>query len=113
MQSRFVRLGERDRRRITIFIDGAPVTALEGDLLLTVLMLEHGFARISEFGDGKRAGFCMMGACQDCWVWTAQGQRMRACSASVVADMAILTAPPRELWPIPAPIAPVHPASSS
>jgi aerobic-type carbon monoxide dehydrogenase small subunit (CoxS/CutS family) len=47
--------------------------------------------RDSEFGDGRRAGFCLMGACQDCWVWTAQGERVRACSTPAVPGMSIVT----------------------
>jgi predicted molibdopterin-dependent oxidoreductase YjgC len=83
-------------------IDGASVEALEGDVLLTVLMLNTGFARVSEFGDGRRAGFCMMGACQDCWVWTEDGGRLRACSTPVSEGLALRTSAPEGLWPIPA-----------
>jgi predicted molibdopterin-dependent oxidoreductase YjgC len=55
--------------------------------------------RDSEFGDGPRAGFCLMGACQDCWVWTPEGQRLRACSTTVEPGMRVLTTPPRAHWP--------------
>jgi predicted molibdopterin-dependent oxidoreductase YjgC len=102
MQARFVRLSEQDRQPVMLTIDGAPVEALEGDVLLTVLMLNAGFARVSEFGDGRRAGFCMMGACQDCWVWTEDGGRLRACSTPVSEGLALRTSAPEGLWPIPA-----------
>ena len=36
--------------------------------------------RRHEFSDEARAGFCLMGACQDCWVWLADGRRVRACT---------------------------------
>ena len=29
----------------------------------------RGALRAAEFGPEARAGFCLMGACQDCWVW--------------------------------------------
>jgi aerobic-type carbon monoxide dehydrogenase small subunit (CoxS/CutS family) len=58
--------------------------------------------RDSEFGDGRRAGFCLMGACQDCWVWTAQGERVRACSTPALPGMSIVTKPAEAaegVWP--------------
>ena len=72
-------------------IDGAPATALAGDTLLVAILANAGSVRESEFGDGARAGFCLMGACQDCWVWTAAGERLRARSTEVAAGMRIVT----------------------
>jgi hypothetical protein len=60
---------------------------------LTAILLHRGYLRMSEFGDGPRAGFCLMGACQDCWVSAADGERLRACTTYVAAGMAIVTAP--------------------
>jgi len=98
--SRFIRLGELDRAPVALRIDGQAATALQGDTLL-VALLQHGRrVRDSEFGDGARAGFCLMGACQDCWVWTEAGQRLRACSTPVEAGMAVLTRPPARHWPV-------------
>ncbi len=56
--------------------------------------------RQSEFGDGARAGFCLMGACQDCWVWDETGQRLRACTTVVLDGMTVRTAPPEQYWPV-------------
>lgn len=95
---RFVRLAETDRRAMQIFVDGKAVQALEGDTLLVAILSAMGHLRTSEFGDGRRAGFCLMGACQDCWVWTAAGERLRACSTSVVEGMAISTQQPEGAW---------------
>ena len=91
---RFVRVAETDRRAMTIVVDGEPVRAFEGDTLLVAMLSAMGHLRTSEFGDGRRAGFCLMGACQDCWVWSAKGDRLRACSTSVVEGMAISTEQP-------------------
>lgn len=100
MTGRFVRLAEREREPVPLQIDGQPVQALAGDTLL-VALLTHGLrVRDSEFGGGARAGFCLMGACQDCWVWTESGERLRACSTPVRAGMAVLTRPPADLWPM-------------
>lgn len=100
MNSRFVRLAERNRAAVEISVDGTPVPALAGDTLLVVLLTHGRRVRDSEFGDGPRAGFCLMGACQDCWVWTESGERLRACSTPVQAGMSVLTRPPADLWPI-------------
>ncbi|WP_027211043.1 (2Fe-2S)-binding protein [Burkholderia sp. WSM2232] len=95
--SGFVRLDERQRAPVHLTVDGRRITALEGDTLLVALRVNDEVARQSEFGDGPRAGFCMMGACQDCWVTLADGRRMRACTTVVENDMAVLTRWPEEL----------------
>ncbi|APW39961.1 2Fe-2S ferredoxin [Rhodoferax koreense] len=96
---RFVRLAETDRPTLSMSIDGEPATALAGDTLLVALLSHGRRVRDSEFGDGPRAGFCLMGACQDCWVWTPAGERLRACSTPAEAGMAVLTRPPPQYWP--------------
>jgi NADH dehydrogenase/NADH:ubiquinone oxidoreductase subunit G len=95
---RFVRLSETNRRAMTIVVDGKPVQAFEGDTLLVAMLTAMAHLRTSEFGDGRRAGFCLMGACQDCWVWSAKGDRLRACSTSVADGMAISTEQPEIVW---------------
>ena len=97
MNSRFVRLAETGRAAVPIRIDGQPAQALAGDTLLVALLTHGKRVRDSEFGDGTRAGFCLMGACQDCWVWSERGERLRACSTPVQAGMAVLTRPPAAL----------------
>jgi predicted molibdopterin-dependent oxidoreductase YjgC len=97
--ARFVRLAETDRPALTLQIDGHPASALAGDTLLVALLSHGRRVRDSEFGDGPRAGFCLMGACQDCWVWTPAGERLRACSTAVEAGMSVLTRPPAAHWP--------------
>jgi predicted molibdopterin-dependent oxidoreductase YjgC len=89
--SQFHRLAERDRPTLRFVIDGGPCEALAGDTLLTALLTNGGRLRLSEFGDGPRAGFCLMGACQDCWVALEDGTRLRACSSFVADGMRIVT----------------------
>lgn len=90
---RLVRIAERDRPRLTIRIDGELVPALAGDTLLTAILAHQGHLRHSEFGDGRRAGFCLMGACQDCWVRLEDGRRVRACTTLVTDGLALATTP--------------------
>jgi NADH dehydrogenase/NADH:ubiquinone oxidoreductase subunit G len=85
------RAGETARRSLRLEVDGRPVEALEGDTLLTALLVAGARLRESEFGDGPRAGFCLMGACQECWVWTVEGERLRACTTPATEGMRLLT----------------------
>jgi len=99
-QGRLHRLGETGRSRVEIRVDGHSVSALEGDSLLTAVLSAGRVLRLSEFGDGARAGFCLMGACQDCWMWSADGGRLRACSTPVAAGMDVVTKPVGDaVWP--------------
>jgi NADH dehydrogenase/NADH:ubiquinone oxidoreductase subunit G len=98
MSARFLRLAETARPTVTIIVDGRPVQALQGDTLLVAMLCAGGHLRNSEFGDGARAGFCLMGACQDCWVWTANGERVRACSVPVSEGVSISTKQPESAW---------------
>ncbi|EPM66708.1 hypothetical protein A584_24647 [Pseudomonas syringae pv. theae ICMP 3923] len=100
MSGRFVRLGERDRPVVSLLVDGAPIEALQGDTLMVALLTRKTTLRQSEFDSGRRAGFCLMGACQDCWVWTRSGERLRACSNEVRDGLDIVTTQPEAKWPL-------------
>lgn len=90
LNGRFQRLAETARPAVSFKVDGRPVVALEGDTLLVALLTSVASLRVSDFGDGHRAGFCLMGACQDCWVSTREGERLRACTTPVTAGMDLL-----------------------
>lgn len=79
------------RRAISFEINGHRFAALEGDTLLVALLSHATAVRDAEFGDGQHAGFCMREACQDCWLWTAEGERVRACATPVVDGMRVVT----------------------
>lgn len=97
---RFVRLDETGRSVVSLTIDGTPAQALAGDTLLVALLTHARRVRDCEFGSGPRAGFCLMGACQDCWVWQPDGARLRACSTPISEGMAVMTRPPAAHWAI-------------
>jgi NADH dehydrogenase/NADH:ubiquinone oxidoreductase subunit G len=87
---KLVRLRDVHRPRIALTLDGAPVEAQQGDTLLTALLAAGaGHLRESEFGDGPRAGFCLMGACQDCWVVVEGRGRLRACATLAEDGMVV------------------------
>ena len=86
-----IRLAETHRRPIAITVDGESVAALAGDTVLTALLVHGRSLRDSEFGDGPRAGFCLMGACQDCWVTVDGGRRTPACTTLAADGMTVET----------------------
>ncbi|CAN7595191.1 (2Fe-2S)-binding protein [Caballeronia sp. LjRoot31] len=89
----FVRLTEAHRKQVTLTLDGVAITALTGDTVLTAILLHVRRVRDTEFSGEPRAGFCLMGACQDCWVQLEEGTRIRACSTFVKDGMRIVTRP--------------------
>lgn len=90
-QARFVRVAETGRATVSLHVDARLVHAYEGDTVMVAVLTTQGGLRDAEFGPERRAGFCVMGACQDCWVWTRTGQRLRACTTPVKAGMDIVT----------------------
>ncbi len=85
------RVAETTREAVSFLLDGQPASALEGDTVLTAILTLKAQLRRNEFSDEPRAGFCMMGACQDCWVQTDSGQRLRACATFIAPGMALRT----------------------
>ncbi|RST49681.1 (2Fe-2S)-binding protein [Variovorax sp. MHTC-1] len=85
------RVAESGRAPVAFTLDGRPARALAGDTVLTAVLTQCGQLRRNEFSGAPRAGFCMMGACQDCWILTADGARLRACSTFIEPGMALLT----------------------
>lgn len=98
MTGRFVRLAEAGREPVRFELDGKPAEALAGDTLLVAILNNGTSVRSSEFGEDRRAGFCLMGACQDCWVWTAAGERLRSCTTVLEEGMRIVTTQPEASW---------------
>ncbi|HEX7932722.1 MAG TPA: (2Fe-2S)-binding protein [Paraburkholderia sp.] len=90
-EPQFVRLAETRREPLRFYLDGREVFALQGDTLLTAVLMQQRRVRDSEFSGSPRAGFCLIGACQDCWMRTEDGKRLRACSTLVSEGMRVLT----------------------
>ena len=92
------RLSELDREVVSLHVDGTLVKALAGDTILTTILLSTGQTGTDAFNHTMQAGFCLMGACQSCWVRTAEGQRLRACDTQVQEGFQILTDGERMRW---------------
>ncbi|RRD68485.1 (2Fe-2S)-binding protein [Comamonadaceae bacterium OH2310_COT-174] len=85
------RLKALDRPVVQFTLDGQPASALLGDTVMTAILTQRTRLRIHEFSQLPRAGFCVMGACQDCWVRLADGRSIRACQSLIEPGMAICT----------------------
>lgn len=91
VDAQFVRVAETQRAPLAFVLDGEPAAALAGDTVLTAILMQRRSVRASEFSGEPRAGFCLIGACQDCWVRTEDGTRVRACSTVLTEGMHIVT----------------------
>ena len=87
---RFVRMVDQARAERRFFVNGRACYGKEGDTVMTALLTLRANLRITEFERAPRAGFCLMGACQDCMVQTEDGARLRACSTLLREDMRLL-----------------------
>ena len=91
------RLTERDRAVLAFTLDGQPASGLQGDTVLTAVLTAEDSLRGSDFSGEPRAGFCLMGACQDCWVKLGDGRRVRACSTMLEAGVCVSREPGRSV----------------
>ena len=93
VQGQFQRLSETGRAHVSFTLDGQLREALLGDTVMTAVLSQAWQLRVSEPGGDKRAGFCLMGACQDCWMLTESGERLRACTTFIVPGMRLRSQP--------------------
>ena len=91
----FRRVEETRREAVGFMLDGRCLAALRGDTVLVAVLTQAHRLRHSEFDDAPRAGFCMIGACQDCWMHAEDGRRIRACTTPVEDGMRLCTRLPQ------------------
>lgn len=84
------RLPRQDGPPVAFRIDGDACEARSGDTLLTAILSQRTWLRRSDVSGEPRAGFCQMGACQDCWVRLAGGDKVRACTTRLADGMHVL-----------------------
>ena len=85
------RVARNDHPSVAFTLDGTACEGRAGDTLLTAILCHAERLRVSEFLAAPRAGFCQMGACQDCWVALASGERLRACTTALAPGMNVVT----------------------
>lgn len=78
---------------VSFSLDGVRFEGRRGDTVLTAILSVQGKLRHTEFTGEPRAGFCLIGACQDCHVMTDEGYRLRACTTLLEDGMAFVTEP--------------------
>ncbi|MBY3258802.1 (2Fe-2S)-binding protein [Rhizobium laguerreae] len=82
------------RSAVTIYFNGLETPACVGESVIAAVLRSHGYLGFSEFDGAPRAGFCLMGACQDCSLWLQNGRRIRACMTTVEPGMTVASRPP-------------------
>lgn len=92
--ARFAPIARWTSASITIRIDGEAVEVPLGQSILTAVLSHRTILRTQAASGEPRAGFCLMGACQECWIWLGDGQRVRACTTPVAEGMEIHSAAP-------------------
>jgi predicted molibdopterin-dependent oxidoreductase YjgC len=87
----WVRLDGEVRTPVSFRVDGQPLEARSGDTVLTALLSagENWLCR-SEIDDSPRAGFCVMGVCQECRIHVVGHGPARACTTLVEAGMEVM-----------------------
>lgn len=86
------RIARTEHAGVAFTLNGVACEGRAGDTVLTAILCQAERLRSSEFSGAPRAGFCQMGACQDCWVQCEDGKRLRACSTPLTEGMRIITA---------------------
>lgn len=91
--SRIVRIAVFETPAVTFMLDGRVIHARQGESVLAAILAHSCHVRRHEVTDEPRSGFCLMGACQDCWVWFGPDARGRACTTLVEDGMCVSTSP--------------------
>lgn len=85
------RVAAFDTPVVSFTLDGRPMQARQGESVLAAILCQGDHLRRHESGGAPRAGFCLMGACQECWVWLGPAERGRACTTPVADGMRVST----------------------
>ena len=88
----FRRIIDASRPALTIFIDGAPFEAREGDSVAAALLGSGRLTtRTSALSGAPRAPYCLMGMCFECLVTIDGVGNRQACMTAVEPGMRIET----------------------
>jgi D-hydroxyproline dehydrogenase subunit gamma len=87
------RIAGFDAPAVAFTLDGETIHARAGESVLAAILAHMDHLRRHETNGERRAGFCLMGACQDCWVWLGADRRGRACTTAVEDGMRVSTSP--------------------
>lgn len=85
------RVAGQERTSVSFRLDGKTLHARAGDSVLTAVLTQADQLRRTEFSGAPRAGFCLIGCCQDCWMRSEDGQSIRACTTEIAEGMRLLS----------------------
>lgn len=86
----FRRLHDDSRAVVILDLDGAPITAREGDTVAAAMLTEGvGHTRTTPVGGRPRLPYCMMGVCFDCLMEIDGVPNCQACMVRVRDGMRI------------------------
>lgn len=87
----FRKLHDPGSHAVTIYIDGAPVTAEMGETVAAVLLREPvGWSRKTPVSQSPRAPYCLMGVCFECLTEVDGVASVQACVTLVKPGMRIV-----------------------
>lgn len=92
--AQLVRVAAFGTAPVTLFLDSAPIQARLGETVLTALLRQRCYLGCNDANGARRAGFCLMGACHDCWMWSESGGGFRACVTQVAEGLRLLSRSP-------------------
>lgn len=80
-------------RPLRFNFDGTELTARANDTVLAAVLAALPACGTNEFDGAPRAGFCLMGSCQECTMWDQDGHRIRGCTTPVRPGMSLRSHP--------------------
>lgn len=84
--------GVNRKNPVTIIVNGKPIAAYAGEMLLAALIAAgYRALRRSPVLNSPRGGFCGMGLCRECLVTVDGVPGVRACMTTVKAGMEVTT----------------------
>jgi len=89
--AQFRRRYRQNEQPVGFLLDGVAFEGRRGDTVMTAILSVQGKLRHTEFSGEPRAGFCLIGACQDCHVMMSCGGRVRACTTLLEEGMSFVT----------------------
>ena len=95
---RWVRIARARGESVPFTIDGIPVRGRAGEMLIAAILAVRPDLGCLPPDRRSRAGFCLIGLCQDCWVRLGDGRRVRACTTPLEPSMAVRLDSSDESW---------------
>jgi hypothetical protein len=88
--SMFRKLPDPSASSVTVYVDGEPVEAQQGETVAAVLLRQRELAsRTTPVQETPRAPFCMMGVCFDCLAIVDGAPSTQSCLVSVREGMRV------------------------